>query len=643
MPKSVHSLDYIPSVERVLFAARDLPQLRPDVSQDLDRYRKWATTRQAERQAGHQAKRPTKRQAETTTGARSDIRLPEGTPTLTLDVVVVVADPDPAWLDRGLGSIASQTVGAWALHLAVIGPLDATTEAVVGRYLRQIPGGLLLHFARETPTAEAVRASVAGGSAGAWISLDGHDQLAPDAVELLLGALGFVSDPVGDRALRADAAYGDEDRVDDAGQLRDPVLKPGWSPELLLSLPYVGRPVVWRRASVDEAGGIRPVPDGDWEHDLMLRVAELGGRYAHVPEVLCHRPADGPSVWDPVPNPEHTTTPLTATPLTATPTGAAPGAQAVTDALRRRGETGCVTKGPLAGSWWIRRRSHRYSASIIIPFRDGARFLRTCTESVFATTGDERTQIVLVDNGSVEPETQSLLDRLGTRPDVTILHDDRPFNWSELNNMAVDHVQSDVLVFMNNDVEALHRGWLEQMASHVQRAHVGAVGARLLYPNGRVQHAGVVLGMGGAAGHVLAGLSRTLPGYLGMAVLTRDCTAVTGACLVTGHSVFDTLNGFDASFGTDLNDIDYCLRAARSGKLTIYEPLVEMIHYESPTRGTSANTDEIAAFIDRWYEAISAGDDHLNCHLSRIDSACALRTLDESEWWSNWRLSLGRS
>ncbi|MHB8219256.1 MAG: glycosyltransferase [Acidimicrobiales bacterium] len=619
-------------MERVLFAARDLPPLRPDVSQDLDRYRQWQPSRQAERLAH----------------AATDHLTPGPVTNLFLDVVMVVASPDPVSLDRCLRSIADQSVATWTLCLAVKGPLDAASDDVVARAVGTLPSCQRFDLPPTTETADAVGAAVARGRAPAWMHLGPHDLLAPDAIDLLLRALeddtgGAGGGPTWDDSVRsgADAAYGDEDRMDEQGRVHDPVLKPGWSPELLLSLPYLGRPLVWRRTAVDSAGGIRALPDGDWEHDLMLRVTERTGRVAHVPEVLCHRPSGEPSIWSPVPI--RTSTPAPISTASAASAASAPGSRAVTEALHRRGELGHVVPGHLAGAWNVLRHTGAFSASIIVPFRDGAPFLRACTDSIIATTGDVAPHIVLVDNGSVEPETHTLLDLLQARPDVTVLHDDRPFNWSALNNMAVDHARSDVLVFLNNDVVAQHVGWLEHMASHVHRPHVGAVGARLLYPTGRVQHAGVVLGMGGAAGHVLAGLDGAFPGYLGMTFLTRECSAVTGACLVTAREVFETLNGFDDTFGTDLNDVDFCLRAAQEGRRTVYEPLAELIHHESPTRGTSGNSEEIARFIDRWEHLITAGDDHLNPHLTRVDSSCALRSVDEVGWWWNWRSNLMRS
>ena len=250
---------------------------------------------------------------------------------------------------------------------------------------------------------------------------------------------------------------------------------------------------------------------------------------------------------------------------------------------------------------------------------------------------------MLVDNGSVEPETHTLVERLSARPDVTVVADPRPFNWAALNNAAARVDGGDVLLFLNNDIEARRDGWLEALVAQAQRPLVAAVGARLLYPTGRVQHAGVVVGLGGAAGHVLAGLPSDQPGYGGLAVLTRDCSAVTGAAMAIRRSVFEELGGFDESLGVDLNDIDLCLRAIERGYRVVYEPLAELVHHESPSRGTSGSVEDIRRFLHRWEALLLAGDPLLSPHLTRMDGSSALRRPDEEGWWLQWRSTLERS
>jgi len=588
-----------PPVRRVLFAPRDLPPLGPDVAGDLPRYRQWQPAREADRLA---------RRAGPVPGA------------LAIALLMVMAQPDPAALARSCRSLGRQTSDRWQLALALVGDLGPAAETVATAELGPLLAGqvVVARCPAGTSQAAALTAAFDRCTAPAVALLGVGDRLAPDAVALLAGAL-----------VDADVAYGDEDLTDaddndDGGALRQPALKPDWSPELLLSTPYLGRPLAVRRELVATAGGVADPRSADWEHDLMLRVTEKASGVAHVAEVLCHR-TDGPTNGGDDPTAEGHSRPVAA-------------------ALARRGETGSVEPGPVPGSWRVRRQpATRPSVSAVIPFRDGARFLRTCVDSVTATTAGVDLQLVLVDNGSVEPETHSLLDQLATRPDVVVVHDDRPFNWAALNNVAAEVAGGEVLLFLNNDIEARNPGWLDALVAQAVRPDVGAAGARLLYPTGQVQHAGLVVGLGGAAGHVLAGLPASAGGYLGMAVLTRDCTAVTGACLATRRSVFDRLDGFDVSLGVDLNDIDYCLRARQSGLRIVYEPDAELVHYESPSRGTSGSVGDIGRFIRRWEGIIAAGDPFLNRHLTRLNSSCALRGPDEEGWWQAWRSTLGTS
>ncbi|HVX21092.1 MAG TPA: glycosyltransferase [Acidimicrobiales bacterium] len=597
---------------RILFAPRDLPPLRPDVSEDVGPYR--------DLQAGRVAQ-------------RRSTPVPCGP---SVAVVTVLEDPNPGWLRKALQSVVGQTMSEWELAIGVVGDLVEEAEEALTEVIDRIAPGRA-HVTRHpagwtTPLAAAAALAASTAEVVALMSQD--DQLAPDCLELLTAALEATG-------TRCGAAYADEDRIDGKGDLSSPVLKPGWSPELLLATPYLGHPLAVRRVLFEEAGGFQPVADGDWEHDVMLRIAERRPEVAHVAEVLCHRRfATGAAVA------ATTTTEALTGPGNDDRSGGRPhpGPGAVVRALERRGEAGLIEAGPIPGSWTVRRvPSRRPRVTAIIPFRDGATLLRACVDSVTGTAGAVDLDLVLVDNGSAEPETLTLLDRLEGRRDVTVLHDDRAFNWAALNNAAAQRAAGEVLLFLNNDIEARRPGWLEALAAQALRPEVGAAGARLLYPSGRVQHVGLALGLGGAAGHVLAGLPGDQPGYLGMAVLQRECSAVTGACLATRRTVFDDLQGFDESLGLDLNDIDYCLRGAQRGLRTVLEPAAELVHYESPSRGTSGSREDIRRFLDRWESQVVAGDPFLSPWLTRVDCSCALRGPDEAGWWQAWRSTLERS
>lgn len=272
----------------------------------------------------------------------------------------------------------------------------------------------------------------------------------------------------------------------------------------------------------------------------------------------------------------------------------------------------------------------------IVPFRDQPQFLRTCVDSVRATADGADLELLLVDNGSSDLETLTLVERLSGTPGVRVLHDPGPFNWARLNNRAAREARGEVFLFLNNDIEALDVGWLDALLAQALRADVGAAGARLLYPNRRLQHCGLVIGLNGAAGHPLVGLDNHASGYLHMATVTRECAAVTGACLATRRAVFERLDGFDEGLGVDLNDVDYCLRAAKEGYRTVYEPAAELVHHESPSRGTAGGVGDIVRFVERWRDYIERGDSYLSPHITRRDPSCALATPEEQEAWNEW-------
>lgn len=568
------------SSTRVLFAPQAPRPLRPDAAEDEPTYRAWLAARRAARLAGH--------------------RQPPSGPELT---ILLAADrPDPGALRATLQSIGAQTTHRWHLSVSMLGSADPATEAALDEELAALPAGsaTLRTAPAGTDPAIALASALEASDRPACTVLDAGDVLAPDALALLSAAL-----------VDADVVYGDEDALDAQGLPGAPLLKPDWSPTLLLSWRYTGRPVALRVAPLVAAGGIRTV-DGSWEHDLLLRVTERTTRVAHVAEVLCHR--------------------LPARAEDRSRAGeAAPGA--VTAALERRAEPAEVEPGPVPGTWAVRRRLQgRPDVSAIVPFRDSTTLLRACADSVLATGAGVDLELLLVDNGSVDLETLTLTERLAALPGVTVRHDPQPFNWAALNNGAAAHARGDVLVFLNDDVQALRAGWLEQLVAQALRPDVGAAGARLLYPDGAVQHAGVVLGLCGVSGHVLAGLAGDRRGYLGMAVLTRDVSAVTGACMATRRDVFERLGGFDETLGLDFNDIDYCLRARRRGLSVVYEPAAELVHHESPSRGTSGSVENAVAFVSRWGDAIRAGDPFFNRNLTRADFSAALAGPEEGRW-----------
>jgi len=568
-------------VDRVLFAPRTLPALRPDVAEDPIAYDTWVRQRAAERLAGGAVPPQTR----------------------SLHVLMVIDGVPPEETTESLLSLGVQTSEQWKLTVVAPQPWGTDVTSLLTSSGVRRPAQLLERPADTDPSDLFAAGLRAAGGDDVALLFPG-DVWPPDAVSILSSSL-----------LPESVVYADDDDLDAHGRHVSPRLKPDFSPEFLLHSNYVGRPLAISAGVLQRLPGAAVESSIAREHDLAIRACEVASEVRHVPEVLCHRRI---------------------TPGRAG-TDAAKDVRHIVNALDRRAASAEVTPGPVAGTYQIRRptRSLR-TASVIIPFRDEPRYLRACIDSIERTKGGVGHQYVLVDNGSVQPETTTLLERLVVRPNITVVHDDRPFNWAALNNAAVDSAEGDVLVFLNNDIEALSEGWLDALCGQLEQADVGAVGARLLYPDHRVQHCGVVIGLGGAAGHLLVGLDEAAPGYLDLAVTTRECSGVTGACMATRRDTFEDLGRFDESLGIDLNDIDYCLRLQRAGFRVLYEPGAELIHYESPSRGTAGDVRDIVRFVKRWETNIVAGDRFLNPHLTRRDSSCALRDPGEDEWWQRW-------
>lgn len=469
----------------------------------------------------------------------------------------------------------------------------------------------------------ATNDAIASASGEFIVFLDNDDELAPEALAEMAAAI--AANP------EVDLLYSDEDKIDEHGERRDPTLKPDFSPDFLASSNYLCHLTVVRRSLLEEIGGLCSALDGSQDYDLVLRASERARSIVHVPKILYHWRAHAGSA---------------ALSAEAKPWAFEAGHRALEAMLERRAISGHVEDHPrYRGIYHVRRDILApLSVSIIITFRDEPAMLARCVASLVEDPGYDHFELVLVDNASELPETATVVEQLAAADRrVRLLTDPRPFSWSAINNAAAATCESDILLFLNNDIEARSPGWLQALVEHAQREEVGAVGARLLYPDGTIQHAGVVLGMSHGAAHVLQGLPGDQPGYQAMAVLTRNTTAVTGACLMTRRELFEAIGGFDEQLPVAFNDIDYCLRLRAKGLLVVYTPLAELIHYESKSRGHADDRKEIPLFRSRWREAILAGDPYYNPHLSRFHPWCPLSTEEDDAQWTTFLSELETS
>ncbi|MCK4176074.1 glycosyltransferase family 2 protein [Aciditerrimonas ferrireducens] len=569
----------------------------PDALSDHERYALWVL------QEGTRAGR-----------AEKTLALPSVDHAPTISVVVPLYHPDLDLLERALGSVEAQTYGGWELCCCDDGSNSDELTDFLERFQQRHPGRV-----RWTAIAKNQGISTATNTAltlasGSWVAfLDQDDELAPEALEVVAEAIA-ADDEV-------DLVYTDDDKIDRVGRRFGPQFKPDWAPELLLSMCYFSHLVVARRSLVEEVGGLRSEFDGSQDYDLWLRVSEKCRKIRHISRVLYH--------WRAIPG-------SAALSAEAKPWAYVAGKRALEDTLRRRGVTGEVVPHPkYPGIYRVKPAVQgRPLVSVIVPFRDRAALLQRCIEHTVARAGHEPLEVVLVDNGSSEPETEALLRRLTSDPRIRAVRDPGVFNWSRLVNLGAKEAAGSFLLFLNNDIIEASQGWLAEMLGHAQRPEIGAVGAKLCYPDGRLQHVGMVLGVNGLAGHVLRGLPADQPGYLGYGVAIRNWSAVTGACLLTRRSVFEEAGGLDESLAVGFNDVDYCLRIASLGYRILCVPEARLVHVESSSRGLGGAEEDLARFAERWGERVLQPDPLYHPVLSRFDLSYVLARSEEEEQWS---------
>ena len=428
--------------------------------------------------------------------------------------------------------------------------------------------------------------------------LDHDDFLEPDA---LFQHVKFLQTH---RA--ADLIYSDEDKLTEDG-LDAPILKPDWSPDFFLTCNYICHFTVLRRSLLEEIGGFRSEFDGAQDYDLFFRVVERTTEIHHIPRVLYHWRRSAAS---------------TADNIRRKPKSLETGRLAVEAHLKREGVAAHVAVDWRTHAYIVKRDlPEAKKISIIIPVRDRIDLLQRCLASLTSHTSYEPYEIVLVDNDSSSEEARSFFETCPQR----VLHFAGPFNFSAMNNFAVQETDSPWLLFLNNDTEIIDPGWLTAMVEQMQRPEVGAVGARLLYPDDTIQHAGVVVGVGGIAEHAFRGFPAESPGVCRQLQVTRNYSAVTGACLLTRRDVFQQVGGFDEErLPVTFNDVDLCLKMRRAGYLIVYTPFARLYHHESASRRLAVEPRETEVMRERWSEVL-ANDPYYNPNLSRERADFSLR------------------
>jgi GT2 family glycosyltransferase len=503
-----------------------------------------------------------------------------------ISVVMTTYNTRPEQLRTAIASVMGQLYENWELCICD----DASTAPGVLEVLDE-----LAHEPRISVERREVNGGIAAATNqalqlanGAWVAfLDHDDELAPHALYLVaVEAL---------RAPDAQLLYSDEDKIDDDGNRFEPHFKPRLDPDLLYAQNYLNHLTVLRRDLLDRLGGLREDLDGAQDHDLVLRAVDAAGAGAvrHLPHVLYH--------WRQHPGSQT----FSATRLQE---ATAASRRAVQDALPAGAEVRPAPGVPLWNRvvWPVPEPPP--GVTVIIPTRDRLELLRDCMDGLLNRTDYPDLHVLVVDNDSREPATLAYLEQVQTDHRVRVLTAPGPFNYSALNNRAVREAETPLVLLLNNDIVVREPLWLREMVSHAVRPDVGVVGAKLLYADERVQHAGVILGIGGVAGHSHKYAARDLPGYFGRLVLPHRVSAVTGACLLTSRDLFLELGGLDeVDLAVAFNDVDFCLRVRESGRAVVYTPYAELYHLESASRGLEESPQQIARFNresevmrDRW-------------------------------------------
>lgn len=509
-----------------------------------------------------------------------------------ISVVMPTYNTQAQWLIEAIESVRNQIYPHWELCIADDASTDKAVRTLLERYAKE-DARIKVVFREKNGHISAASNSALALVSGQWVALLDHDDL------LTEHALFWVADAINQNP-EAGLIYSDEDKLDIKGQRFDPYFKCELNPELLLAQNMVCHLGVYRSDLLKTLKGFRTGFEGAQDYDLTLRVVEqlLPKQIVHVPRVLYH--------WRAIPG-------STALAAEEKNYAAVAGRLAVAEHLKRRGLIAEVTSAPEAPA--LNRVRFALPVplplvSVIIPTRDHVDLLSTCIHSILKLTTYPFFEIVIIDNGSVEPATAEFFAGLPAER-VRVVRDDAPFNFSALNNHGARAARGALLCLMNNDIEILTPDWLEEMVSFAVQPGVGCVGARLWYPDGRLQHGGVVVGLGGVAGHSHKYASKGFPGYFRRVVLHQSFSAVTAACLLVRRTVFDAVNGLDEKLAVAFNDVDFCLRLQEAGYRNVWTPYAEMTHHESVSRGHENTPEKQARFAsevqkmkERWGEGL---------------------------------------
>ena len=516
-----------------------------------------------------------------------------------ISIVMVVTDTDEQRLKSVIDAYTEQTYGNWQLCLADACEGEETGEFLRKKYKKEIR----LSYKKVTEN-NGISGNLNASlklAMGEYVLFAGQEIIPePDALFQMVKAI---------TEKKADMIYTDEDEISaDGKHYSEPEFKPDFNLFRLRENNYIGQFWAIRKEILEQAGKFDPEYDGAQDYDMLLRCSEQAENIVHIPKILCHSMKAENLITE-----EQEKKNWEA------------GRKALEEHYRRAEVSATAELADKKG--WYRSHltiSGEPMISVIIPSKDHINDLELCISSIEEKTTWKNYEIIIVENNSVEKETFVYYETLKNRyPNVRILTWKKEFNYSAINNFGVKEAKGEYLLFLNNDMEIITPDFMEKMVSNLQRPQIGAVGAKLYYPDNTVQHAGIIIGIGGIAGHAFLGLARGRSGYLHKASLQMNVSAVTAACMMMKKEVFEEVGGFEEELSVAFNDVDLCLRIGKAGYKIVYNPHVELYHYESKSRGAEDDEKKLRRFQSeiefmrsRWIGLLKAGDPCYNPNLT---------------------------
>lgn len=533
-----------------------------------------------------------------------------------ISVVVPLYKTPEHYLRELVASFTAQSYPKWELVFSDGSGPDSPLTGLLEELKKEEPRIRTVYTGKQLQISENTNQAIAAAK-GDFIAFCDHDDLVTsDAL--------FENVKVINEHPETEMIYSDEDKVNDEGFYSEPNFKPDFNYDLLNVNNYICHLTVVKRALLDKVGMLDPKFDGAQDFDFVLRCSEATKNIRHIPKVLYHWRVSGNSTAE---NPESKRYAFDA------------GRRAVEAHYRRTGIHAKVIDGSSLG---IYRSIYRIEGepliSIIIPNKDHTDDLDKCVRAIETKSSYRNFEFIIVENNSTDPKTFEYYEKLKKEfpDDIHMVTYKGSFNYSAINNLGVKSAKGDYLLFLNNDTEIINKTCLTEMLGFCQKPDVGAVGARLYYDDDTVQHAGVLIGLGGIAGHPFSRFPRNATGYMNRMVVAQDLSAVTAACMMVKKSVFEKVGGFYEGLAVAFNDVDFCMKVTRAGYRVVYNPFAELYHYESKSRGQEDTPEkkkrfehEVAMFAERWPDILKNGDPYYNPNLTLRRGGYELKDEDE--------------